>query len=654
MKKALSLASAILLGLAAGAQNPYLPLWEHLPDGEPRVFEDPDNPGHQRVYIIGSHDVRFKDYCGPDIHAWSAPVEDLSAWRDEGAIFTYNVDDQWDVMFAPDLVEINQKDGKKVYYLYPHSRGWGREAMVCKGDRPDGPFIPLNLTEDGRRTLEGSTFGFDPSVFVEPVTDPDDPDYEIGFRAYGYWGFQRSSAAQIDQNTMWSVRPGTEMVPFFIPASFRYGMVHPIPDVKYAVYDGQDLGDFNFFEASSIRQVGNKYVWVFSGHSGPDYGLESSNATLRYAFSDSPMGPWKSGGVLVDARGPVLKEDGTMGVSYSGHNTHGSLQYVNGQWYVFYHRAPRGFGFARQPMVAPVSISYDEAPVAEGGAVRITAYDPYVKGGSFTVKDVNGNEYKGAEVTSEGFAIYGLEPYKYYCAGYACFMSNTQTQSDSWDVWNPAMDIKDMRDGEILGYKYFGFGGLKKAKAGHNAFQGTKRIYHSSFNLFLTPRTDKAFGMEVWLDSPYADAGGKLLCTIEVPAGSAATPTKFCEYMGKKVDKLKGKHAIYLVARGEDALCDVHGLGFSRDGEDMQMPFCPTVSISVNGQEIELPEIPTRSTNANGYISQDIYEVPAAITPECTVEAKADGPVDIKISTAENVATVLCTWNEKTKTYILQ
>ena len=35
------------------AQNPYLPLWEHLPDGEPRVFEDPDNPGKYRAYIIG-------------------------------------------------------------------------------------------------------------------------------------------------------------------------------------------------------------------------------------------------------------------------------------------------------------------------------------------------------------------------------------------------------------------------------------------------------------------------------------------------------------------------------------------------------------------------------------------------------------------------
>lgn len=83
------------------AGNPYLPLWEHLPDGEPRVFEDPDNPGKYRIYIIGSHDVRFRSYCGPDIRAWSAPVEELSDWRDEGPIFTYPVDGQWDVMYAP-------------------------------------------------------------------------------------------------------------------------------------------------------------------------------------------------------------------------------------------------------------------------------------------------------------------------------------------------------------------------------------------------------------------------------------------------------------------------------------------------------------------------------------------------------------------------
>src|SRR5512139_2003093 len=103
-----------------GMGNPYLPLWEHLPDGEPRVFEDPDKPGKYRIYIIGSHDVRFKSYCGPDIRAWSAPVEDLSDWRDEGSIFTYPIAGQWDVMYAPDLVEVRRKDGTKEYYLYPH------------------------------------------------------------------------------------------------------------------------------------------------------------------------------------------------------------------------------------------------------------------------------------------------------------------------------------------------------------------------------------------------------------------------------------------------------------------------------------------------------------------------------------------------------
>ena len=162
-----------------GAGNPYLPLWEHVPDGEPRVFEDPDNAGKFRAYIIGSHDVRNTSYCGPDIRIWSAPTDNLTKWRDEGPVFTYQIDGQWDVMYAPDLVEVKRKDGKKDYYLYPHSRGPGREAMIAKGSRPDGPFTPVNLTEDGKRTLPGSILGFDPAVYIEYVTDPKDPDYEI-------------------------------------------------------------------------------------------------------------------------------------------------------------------------------------------------------------------------------------------------------------------------------------------------------------------------------------------------------------------------------------------------------------------------------------------------------------------------------------------
>jgi len=72
------------------------------------------------------------------------------------------------------------------------------------------------MTEDGTKTIPGSTMGFDPAVFVEYITDRKDPDYEIGFRAYGYWGFQRSMAGQLDQKTMYSLRPGTEAIDHFI------------------------------------------------------------------------------------------------------------------------------------------------------------------------------------------------------------------------------------------------------------------------------------------------------------------------------------------------------------------------------------------------------------------------------------------------------
>ncbi len=365
-------------------------------------------------------------------------MEDLSDWKDEGSIFTYPIADQWDVMYAPDLVELVNKNGKKEYYLYPHSRGRGREAMVCKGDRPDGPFTPLNMKADSLSTIEGSTMGFDPAVFIDYIKDVKDPDYNIGFRAYGYWGFQRSMAGQLDQNTMYSLRPGTQAIDRFIPASSRYGVIRDPEGTKYPnVYPDQDLGMFNFFEAAIICKTGNKFHRVHSGYSGPDYGLSSTNSALRYALGDTPLGPWKSGGVLVDSRAVVPSQDGTtLQTTYSGHNTHGSIQLINDQYYVFYHRAPRGFGNARQPMVAPVVVEWDEKSVADGGQVRIKAYDPFAPNKIWTAKDSKGNEYKGAEVTSEGFNIYGLDPYQYYSAGYACDSSNTGNTKEYRQIIN--------------------------------------------------------------------------------------------------------------------------------------------------------------------------------------------------------------------------
>lgn len=562
-----------------GAGNPYLPLWEHLPDGEPRVFEDPDQPGKYRVYIIGSHDVRFSSYCGADTRMWSAPVEDLSSWRDEGPIFTYQSAGQWDVMYAPDLVEVKRKDGIKEYYLFPHSRGANREAMVAKGSRPDGPFTPVNLTADGTKALPGSILGFDPSVYIEPVTDVNDPDYAIGFRAYGYWGFQRSSAAQLDQNTMYSVRPGTEVIPYFMPSGTPDGGVRDPKGTAYpSICPGEDLGAYGFFEASSIRKVGDKYVMIYSGYSGAEYGLGITNSTLRYAYGDTPLGPWKSGGVLVDSRAPVLNRDGSrLQTTNAGHNTHGSIQLINGQWYVFYHRPPRGFGYARQSMVAPVRVEWDEKSVSEGGKVSIRAYDPYAEDSIWTVKDSRGNEYRGAEVTSEGFHIYGLDPYQYYSAGIACYLSDVTLQQDSWDIWDNHAPVTNVKNGNIIGYKYFGFGGLDKDKSGLKAFEGTKKGNQTAFNLFLTPKTPKTFKVNVWLDGPWDNATwkGEKIGEISVPANSAQEAKQFKIDVSKFVDGLNKKHAIFLVAEGpEGALFDLIGLGFSSKRKEIVRPGC--------------------------------------------------------------------------------
>ena len=101
--------------------NPYLPLWEHIPDGEPYVFDDPDNPGKQRVYIYGSHDDLITEYCGRDQVVWSAPVEDLTQWRYDGVILVVdkNRDGEKfdsagtaDVLYAPDVTLVTDSTGK--------------------------------------------------------------------------------------------------------------------------------------------------------------------------------------------------------------------------------------------------------------------------------------------------------------------------------------------------------------------------------------------------------------------------------------------------------------------------------------------------------------------------------------------------------------
>ena len=509
--------------------NPYLPLWEHIPDGEPYVFEDPDQPGKQRVYIYGSHDSRITDYCGRELVVWSASVDSLWQWRYDGEILKVDRNAQGelldsaglaDVLFAPDVTLVTGADGKKTYYLYPNDQAGGRNGLIAKSDRPDGPFEVCNWSKDKPNVTDG-VLGFDPAVFVD-----DDG------RVYGYWGFQHSYAAELDPETMATVKPGGKFVD---------GMV-----------SGKDEpGIFRFFEASSIRKIKDKYVFIYSRWTKDgEFGLPDTNYTLAYAYSDQPLGPWTYGGTIIDARAREINEQGdTIASANVSGNTHGGICEVNGQWYVFYHRQSGLDEYARQAMVAPIEVKVEEGA---GGKVEISE----------------------GEYNSEGFALEGLDPFERHSAGIACWLTGPKVAEHVWpknvfygsyvassygtddkfdapyDLRNNTNHVVNNTDGSIVGYKYFNF---------------TKSYDGDYLQLLLRLIPEGIDGtIKVMVDRPWESQGGKSLGSFTLKADMPKESTELALEVPALAD-LTGKHALFFVFSSETkekSLCTLEDFGF--------------------------------------------------------------------------------------------
>ena len=509
--------------------NPYLPLWEHIPDGEPYVFEDPDQPGKYRVYIYGSHDSRITDYCGREQVVWSASVDSLNNWRYDGEILAVsknakgeliNKDSLADVLFAPDVTLVTDKDGKKTYYLYPNDQHGGRNGLIAKSDRPDGPFEVCNWSKNDPNATDG-VLAFDPGVFVD-----DDG------RVYGYWGFGESNGAELDPATMATVKPGTKIV-------------------NHMISGYKEPGQFRFFEASSIRKIKDKYVFIYSRFTEEgEFGLPTTNYTLAYAYSDKPLGPWTYGGTIIDGRAREKDEQGNViaSANVSG-NTHGSICEINGQWYVFYHRQSGLNEFARQAMVAPITVKVEEG---EGGKVEISE----------------------GEYTSEGFALNGLNPLERHSAGICCWYTGPKIAIHEWpnntfygsyveasygtddkfaapyDIRNNTNYVVNNTDGSIVGYKYFNF----------DATKGRKDV-----QLILSLIPEGVNGtITIMADRPWASQGGKALGTIELKADMPQVPTETFTQL-PALGELTGKHAIFFCFKSETkekSLCKLCDFSF--------------------------------------------------------------------------------------------
>jgi arabinoxylan arabinofuranohydrolase len=328
---------SIFFSVQVFAQNPFLPPWEYIPDGEPRVFGD-------RVYIYGSHDkAGSQTFCDTKHVVWSAPINNPTNWRMESVSFyskadANGIDDvPWsdNDLYAPDVVE---KGGK--YYMYFYVVG--APGGVAVSDVPGGPFkliskykVPVNVPD----SFANYKAFIDPGVLV-------DDDGQV----YIYCGYLRSYMAQINPDNMYEILPNT----------YKDDIIPTTPP-------------FNFFEAASPRKINGIYYMIYA-----DGGL------MVYATSTSPKGPFKYGGVII-----------RNGRDYPGGNIHGSLCNVNGQWYIFYHRMTNNTIMSRKACVEKVHFEPDGSikevdMTSMGFADKL---DPYKENSTYIACVLTGGNY---------------------------------------------------------------------------------------------------------------------------------------------------------------------------------------------------------------------------------------------------------------------
>ena len=389
--------------------NPYLPPWEHVPDGEPRVFT---YNGETRVYIYGSHDSLKNKYCGEDYVCWSAPVDDLNDWRLEGEIFRAA---PGNILYAPDVV----KKGD-TYYLYI-AMYEGSQIWVSESKSPVGPFGTPRKTD----------FGFDVGVLVD-----DDG------RCYAYWGFKKCYACEINDD-MATIKEGTLRVNMIPHCGFR--------DNVWDVANIDD--DFSYFEAASIRKVYGKYVFVYSKRDmkgDPDkFRKPNVNSYLDYAYSDSPLDGWVHGGTVSNNDGDVIFTKDGFKRAYMKCNNHGSICEINDKWYVFYHRRTGTNEFARQAMLEPIDVALNSRGQLLMGQVF------YDEAGEAVSSE-------SAEMTSQGAYTGGLPADKLISAGRTCYMDSTDEDNKAYvlsvyDTNSQSAPVVNMRKKTVIGFKYIDF-----------------------------------------------------------------------------------------------------------------------------------------------------------------------------------------------------
>lgn len=460
--------------------NPYLPSWEYVPDGEPHVFGD-------RIYVYGSHDIfNSNDFCQGNYVCWSCPVDNVKEWRYEGVIWKRKDDPKnWknSPLYAPDVCQ--GPDGR--YYLY-YFYGYSGRIGVAVCDTPAGKYEFYGFVhyEDGTiyGKRKGDIFQFDPGVYVEGDTCY----LYTGFGPVNY-PFFLTGGKPITKHGPVCATLKSDMLTV---VSTSYMGVECKVSGKGTPYEGHE-----FFEAASMRKIGDKYYFIYSAFAGHE---------LCYAVSDNPVNGFKYGGVLVSIGDVGLR--GIKGVkdaaNFTG-NTHGSIvRDASGQYYVFYHRQTNRHCFSRQACAEPITIE------ADGSIKQVEVTSCGLNGAPLVGKGTYPSYIACNLTCKKGGAFYSVIK----CTGRPYFTQDGKDREEGPDQY-----IKNMTDGSKAGFKYFSFEKPEK--------------------ISVSVRSITNASMEV------TDENGTLLATIPVSGtGTFSAP----------LSPIEGKHALFFEMKGKGKL----------------------------------------------------------------------------------------------------
>lgn len=455
--------------------NPYLPLYEYVPDGEPHVFDG-------RIYIYGSHDEPGGTvYCAGHYVTWSAPVDDLTNWRYEGVIYRRsqdpsNADDKMQ-LWAPDVTR--GPDGR--YYLYYCFSGYP-EIGVAVSDSPAGPFEFYGHVKYPTHIMGGKTLRehmpFDPAV----LTDDDG-------RVYLYYGFAPACEKEMRlpdfteeeiaamppeyQEQIRKVKEtkyGENGMAVELEADMITMKAQPKPCIPGGHHTaGTGFEGHGFFEASSIRKIHSKYYFVYSSHKSHE---------LCYAVSDRPLDGYVYGGTLV-SNGNIGYQGNTKPVCPLGNN-HGGILQIGEEFYIFYHRQTNGTEFSRQGCAEKLQMLPDGSfPQAE-----ITSYG------------LNGGPLKASGTYPAAIACHLTDPTTQEIINYIDPVMQTQVRITQRQN---TVFITDIKDKAVIGYKYFDCKNVTSvALELRGSFRGQVAVSTDADGTNAVSKTDLAVASDEW------------------------------------------------------------------------------------------------------------------------------------------------------------